>query len=92
MASRKAYIDVAKFLGIFLVLMNHIELIVPFVNFYGGMFYVPVFFVAAGMTFYNKEEGIFVFAGKKAKRLLIPYLICNGFLYAFFLGFIFLGY
>lgn len=91
MASRKAYIDVAKFLGIFLVLMNHIELIVPFVNFYGGMFYVPVFFVAAGMTFYNKEEGLFVFAGKKAKRLLVPYLICNGFLYAFFGGKSFMG-
>lgn len=91
MASRKAYIDVAKFLGIFLVLMNHIELIVPFVNFYGGMFYVPVFFVAAGMTFYNKEEGLFAFAGKKAKRLLVPYLICNGFLYAFFLGKSFMG-
>ncbi|MCM1160342.1 MAG: acyltransferase family protein [Roseburia sp.] len=86
MASRKAYIDVAKFLGIFLVLMNHIELTVPFVNFYGGMFYVPVFFVTAGMTFYNKEEGLFVFSGKKAKRLLVPYFVCNGFLYVFFLG------
>lgn len=91
MASRKAYIDAAKFSGIFLVLMNHIELIVPFVNFYGGMFYVPVFFVAAGMTFHNKEEGLWVFAGKKAKRLLVPYFMCNGFLYAFFLGKSFLG-
>lgn len=91
MASRKAYIDTAKFLGIFLVLMNHIELIVPFVNFYGGMFYVPVFFVAAGLTFHNKEEGLWVFAGKKAKRLLVPYFVCNGFLYVFFLGKSFMG-
>lgn len=86
MASRKAYIDGAKFLGIFLVLMNHIELILPFVNFYGGMFYVPVFFVAAGMTYYNKEEGLGVFAQKKAKRLLVPYFVCNGLLFAFFFG------
>ncbi|MBD5545426.1 MAG: acyltransferase [Lachnospiraceae bacterium] len=86
MASRKAYIDVAKFWGIFLVLMNHIELILPFVNFYGGMFYVPVFFVVAGMTYQYKEEGLLVFGRKKAKRLLVPYFVCNGLLYAFFLG------
>lgn len=86
MATRKAYIDAAKFLGIFIVLMNHIELILPFVNFYGGMFYVPVFFVAAGMTYYNKkEEGLRVFMLKKAKRLLVPYFVCNGLLYLFFL-------
>lgn len=86
MTTRKAYVDAAKFLGILLVLMNHIELKFPFVNFYGGMFYVPVFFVAAGLTYYNKEEGLKVFAAKKARRLLVPYFICNGFLYVFFMA------
>lgn len=86
MTTRKAYIDAAKCLGIILVLMNHIELQFPFVNFYGGMFYVPVFFVAAGLTYYNKEEGVKAFAIKKAKRLLVPYFICNVFLYVFFMA------
>lgn len=86
MATRKAYIDAAKFIGILLVLMNHIELIFPFVNFYGGMFYVPVFFVAAGLTYYEKEEGLKAFVRKKAKRLLVPYFVSNGLLFLFFAG------
>lgn len=91
MSKRKAYIDGAKFLGILLVLMNHIGLTLPFVNFYGGMFYVPVFFVTAGLTYYEKEEGLRSFARKKAKRLLVPYFVCNGFLYLFFAGKAFLS-
>lgn len=82
--TRKAYVDLAKFFAIFIVLMNHMELNIPFLNSFGGMFFVPVFFVLAGYTYHAKEEKFHVFVLKKAKRLLLPYLTANLFLFAFF--------
>lgn len=84
MESRKAYVDMAKFFGIFIVLMNHIGLSLPYVNFYGGMFYVPIFFVAAGYTYKRGEGSFSSFVKKKARRLLIPYFVYNGLLFLFF--------
>ncbi|MBO6015006.1 MAG: acyltransferase [Lachnospiraceae bacterium] len=74
---RKAYVDIIKCLAIFIVLMNHIGLIIPFVSSFGGMFYVPVFFVLAGYTYHAREERFGRFAVKKARRLLVPYLTAN---------------
>ena len=85
MQSRKAFVDIAKFFGIFIVLMNHIGLSLPYVNFYGGMFYVPIFFVAAGYTYKRKEESFGGFVKKKARRLLVPYFVCNGLLLLFYI-------
>ena len=45
---------------------------------------MPLFFVAAGYTYRNKGEDFKTFAFGKAKRLLIPYALCNVFLVAFF--------
>ena len=82
---RVAWIDMAKGIGILLVLINHAELNLGFVNRLGGMFYMPVFFVLAGFTFSIKEgESLGQFALKKARRLLIPYAAYNLFLFLFF--------
>lgn len=81
---RKAYVDLAKFIAIFVVLMNHIDLKLPFINSFGGLFYVPIFFFLAGYTYHEKEETYRSFAVKKVKRLLVPYLTANLFLFLFF--------
>lgn len=84
-ANRIAWIDFAKFLGILFVLMNHAELKIPVISRFGGLFYVPIFFVLAGLTYQHKEESMTSFIKRKAKRLLLPYFGYNIFLYLFFL-------
>lgn len=76
--------DIAKALGILIVLIVHGEIALGPVTFLGGMFYMPVFFVLAGMTFTWKEEGFGSFVKKKARRLLVPYFGYNLFLFLFF--------
>lgn len=82
--NREAWLDIAKFFGITLVVLNHMEISIPVVTFFGGMFYMPVFFVAAGYTYRNKGESLKSYVLGKARRLLIPYAVCNLFLFAFF--------
>lgn len=82
---RIAWIDFAKFLGILFVLMNHADLKIPVISRFGGLFYVPIFFVLAGLTYQYREETIVTFIKRKAKRLLLPYFGYNLFLYLFFL-------
>lgn len=85
MAKRYQWLDVMKAFGIFLVIINHIEgLHIPLLSFFGGMVYMPLFFMAAGYTYRRKEESYGKFLLGKAKRLLVPYLACNLLLFAFF--------
>lgn len=81
---RENWLDIAKFFGITMVVLNHMDLNIPVITFFGGMFYMPLFFVAAGYTYKNKGEDFKTFALGKAKRLLIPYILCNVFLVTFF--------
>ena len=82
---RVLWMDIAKAIGILVVLVVHAEISLGPVTFLGGMFYMPVFFVLSGMTFrYRPEEGFGSFLKKKAKRLLVPYFGYNLFLFAFF--------
>ena len=72
-------------MGILVVLLVHAECSLGPVTFYGGMFYMPVFFVAAGYTFrFQKEERYGVWLKKKAGRLLAPYFGTSAFLWLFF--------
>ena len=82
--NRKSYVDFAKCIAILFVLMNHIGLTIPYVSNFGGMFYVPIFFVLAGYTYHAKEESYISFVSKKAKRLLVPYLVANLVYFVFF--------
>ena len=77
--------DIAKAAGILMVLLVHTGRSFGPVSFFGGMFYMPIFFVLAGMTFhYRPEETFGAFVRKKAKRLLLPYFGYNLFLFLFF--------
>lgn len=81
---RKNWIDAAKGVAILIVVLNHSGLVIPGVNFWGGMFYVPAFFLLAGYTYASKEESYKSFVKRKAKRLLIPYFATNLLLVLFF--------
>lgn len=83
---RENWIDAAKGIAILIVVLNHSGLVIPGVNFWGGMFYVPAFFLLAGYTYAPKEESLWSFTKRKAKRLLIPYFGANGVLFLFFMG------
>ena len=82
---RVLWIDIARAAGILVVLLVHTEADFGLITFFGGMFFIPVFFVISGYTFhYRPDEKFSVFAGRKAKRLLIPYFGYNLALFAFF--------
>ena len=82
---RIAWMDMAKGLGILLVLVNHGELSLGPVTWLGGMFYMPIFFVLAGMTFSIREgESFGAFVRRKARRLLVPYVLYNLFFFLLF--------
>lgn len=80
---RENWIDLVKCVAMFIVVMNHAQWIIPGVNFLGGMFFVPVFFVLSGYTWQDKGEAFSVVIKKRAKRLLLPYVVSNLFLCTF---------
>lgn len=82
--NRELWLDIAKAFCIILVVINHMGISIPIVTFFGGMLYMPLFFVAAGYTYRRKEDNFKTFAMGKAKRLLVPYFVCNVFLVALF--------
>lgn len=82
---RLGWLDFGKIAGILVVLLVHAGCEAGPVTFYGGMFYMPVFFVAAGYTFQYREGKDFrLYVKKKAGRLLVPYVWTNIFLWIFF--------
>lgn len=81
---RENWIDFVKLLAMLIVVMNHAGCSVKGVSFWGGMFFVPVFFVLSGYTYSISDHSMKETIQKKAKRLLLPYLWANIFLFAFF--------
>lgn len=82
--NREVWLDLAKCFGILLVIINHLELDLSVITFFGGMFYMPIFFVAAGYTYRDRQETYVSYLKGKAKRLLLPYALCNILLVAAF--------
>lgn len=83
-AFRKNWIDAAKGIAILIVVLNHSGLHIPGVNFWGGIFYVPIFFLLSGYTYHPTEESLGSFAKKKTHRLLLPYFVTNLILFLIF--------
>ena len=81
---RENWIDCLKLIAMLIVVMNHAGFTVPGVSFWGGMFFVPVFFVLSGYTCRVKETRLRAAAGKRARRLLLPYFTANVLLFLFF--------
>lgn len=72
---RFAFIDIAKAIGILLVVFAHINIQgLTYQTIYS--FHIPLFFVLAGMTFKRSSYKNFKhFLWQKTKRLLFPYLL-----------------
>lgn len=83
-AHREAWLDIAKCFCIVMIVISHTNIRIPVVPFLAGMFFIPLFFVSAGYTYRNKGKSFKSFALDKAKRLLIPYFICNILLVSYF--------
>ncbi len=73
---RLDYLDMAKGLGIFLVVLGHIEFIQESTLRWIFSFHMPLFFIIAGILAYEKQEqnqDICLTIRKKAQGILIPY-------------------
>lgn len=82
---RLGWLDFGKAMGILIVLLVHAECRLGFLTYYGGMFYMPIFFMAAGYTYRCKpQESFCEFVKKKSKRMLFPYAGTSLFLWFFF--------
>lgn len=82
--NREVWLDIAKCFCMIFVVLSHTSIRIPVVTYLGGMFFIPLFFVAAGYTYRNKGTDLKSFVLDKAKRLLIPYFICNSLLVGYF--------
>ncbi len=83
--SRLLWLDFGRAAGILVVLLVHVGAGPGVVRYYGGMFYMPIFFVAAGCVYRRREGQAFgIFLKKKAARLLLPYFGTSAFLWLFF--------
>lgn len=69
---RESYLDIAKGLGIIMVILGHIE--VGFATKWLYSFHLPLFFFVSGICFRYKENFL-VYFKKKAKRCLVPYVV-----------------
>ena len=81
------YYDIAKGIGIFLVVYTHI-----YVNTDSRLneiiyaFYMPLFFVVSGLTF-KSEENIKKYVAKNFYSIMIPYFICSILSFIYWAGF-----
>ena len=70
--ARLNYIDILKGIGILFVIFSHSGAENWFMSHFGD-FFVPLFFIASGFTFGNKDNSFFPVFLKRSKRLLVPY-------------------
>ncbi len=68
-------IDILRALGIILMVMGHVDFGGKFDR-YIHTFHMPVFFLISGFLFTSKKDtNLIKLIGKRAKRLLIPYVV-----------------
>lgn len=82
MKQRFDYIDIAKGLGIILVILTHT--VYPELMYYTSAFFVPVFFFCAGYTSSKKNGELKEIFFRHAIKLLKPYLFFNILLILYF--------
>lgn len=91
MSKRVDYVDIAKGLGILLVIFGHLKLdYFP----YCGSVHIPLFFVAAGYLCDLRREEVRSYQEmvyKRCVRLLVPYFIYSMLLYAKYVLKLFIG-
>lgn len=82
--ARLDYIDIAKGLGMLMIIWGHI-VVWGFSNPFVYAFHIPLFFVLSGCVFNrNKYANYKEFVVKKIKTLLVPYVIFSFFTWCIF--------
>lgn len=77
---RLTYLDVAKGIGILLVVIGHVyafnrQIVDRFFVIWLYSFHMPLFFIISGMLIaYKDEKDIWKFVKKRIKGILIPYV------------------
>lgn len=84
MTQRLDYIDIAKGLGIILVVLSHTER--PELMYYSSAFFVPIFFFCSGYTS-SKKTSLNSCFYRQATKLLKPYIFFSLILLLFFHNF-----
>ena len=72
------YFDIAKGIGIILVVLGHIEYISTDLRIFIVSFHMPLFFVISGMLMYiakETERDYVTLLKKKLRRMMLPYLV-----------------
>lgn len=69
---RESYLDIAKGIGIILVILGHMD--IGSSNIWMYSFHLPLFFIVAGIC-YNPGNDFVTYLKKKARRCLIPYVV-----------------
>ena len=78
MKERIYWIDNAKVMGIYLVILGHLRLASPFVTQVIYAFHIPLFFFLSGMLF-SPATSRQVLVRKSFDRLMAPYFLINVF-------------
>ena len=85
---RIKYLDIAKGIGIILVIMGHSGFLSDTLNFFVNSFHMPLFFVISGaLMYFKKEENkpFGEFMGAKVDALLTPYFWFSFFILLFYM-------
>lgn len=85
---RIKYLDIAKGIGIILVIMGHSGFLSDTLNYFVNSFHMPLFFVIAGALMYFKREEnrpFGEFLNAKVEALLTPYLWFSFFILLFYM-------
>jgi len=72
---RYRWIDIAKGIGVFLVVLSHMPSVPWIVRGWIESFHMPLFFFISGYVFTDKGESILEFAKRRLRTLIIPFLI-----------------
>ena len=82
LVKRVGYVDIAKGIGIVLVVMGHNDfaLISPFAHKLIYSFHMPMFFFMSGM-FFKPDISFWLFVRQRFKKVLIPFFVTILFLY-----------
>lgn len=74
MRERKNWADIAKGIGVFLVVLGHMPTISTIIRAWIFSFHMPLFYFLSGYFYCSEEHAILRYVGKQAKATLIPYL------------------
>lgn len=74
MSERRTWADIAKGIGVFLVVLGHIPTIPAYIRAWIFSFHMPLFYFISGCFYHYENERVMKYIERQAKAMLIPYL------------------